>query len=37
MRVVVGRTKAAGGVEFIKSGVHSLGYKNYVRFLHPGH
>ena len=34
MRIVAGRTKAACRVVFIKSGVHSLGDKGYVRFWH---
>ena len=34
MRIVAGRTKAACRVVFIKSGVHSLADKGYVRFWH---
>ena len=34
MRIVAGCTKAACRVVFIKSGIHSLGDKGYVRFWH---
>jgi hypothetical protein len=34
MRIVAGRTKAGCRVVFIKSGVHSLRDKGYVRFWH---